>query len=501
MMHLQGIKQLKELSADLSVLYVEDDTAIRETMGHYLGKFFLKVVIAKDGLEGLYAYQQQTFDLVISDLSMPHLSGIEMLKEIKVINKNQAILITSAHSESEYMFGAIKLGVDGYIVKPFLYEQLNQELFKIVSLLHEYKDNEAYKDHLKNMVEEKTSHIQNMMLFQSQNYEKTLFSIVEMIEQRDSYTAGHSKRVAQYSLMIAKQMGYSEEDCTKLYQAGILHDVGKIATPDAVLLNPKVLNTIEYKLIQEHVQVGYKLLSHIPMFSELAEIIYAHHERHDGKGYPRGLVGDAIGQLSRIMIVADAFDAMTTNRIYKTRKSVSVALEEIAQMTSTQFHPDVVKSALIALKDVRLDESVNQLPITKLEQERFAYFYKDTISGVYNDNYLEVVLLKNTYELQYKYMEIFFIHGFSLYNKNRSWGEGNVLLKRFATALNECSQDSLVFRVFGDDFVLLSKEKLDLENLKVLLDTMTSSEGVQYSTKSIDLTQVAVNHVAQIEHA
>ena len=494
------IKAFQKLSQGFRVLYVEDNFSLQNSMGLYLKKLFLEVVIANDGLDGLEHYRLQSFDIVITDLSMPRMNGLEMLKEIRKINENQAILIISAHSESEYMFGAIKLAVDGYIIKPVDFAQLNYELYKIVLRLQQSKENEEYKTNLKKMVDEKTADITKMMLFQAANYEETLFSMVEMIEERDTYTAGHSKRVAKYSKMIAVEMGYSEEDCTKLYQAGILHDVGKVATPDAVLLSPKALNEIEYALIQEHVVVSYRLLSHIPMFAELAEIVKSHHERYDGKGYSNGLAGDDIDPLARIMIVADAFDAMTTNRIYKGRKSVPDALAELVELKSKQFHPEVVDSAIIALRDVKIDESINQLPITRLEQERFAYFYKDTISDVYNNNYLELVLSKNNYNLIYKYMDIFYIHGFSLYNKKSSWSKGNELLKKFATCLDNYMKDSLIFRVFGDDFVVMSEHKIKLDELKVLLDEIVLNEGISYSVKSIDLREAEISDVNQIEN-
>jgi putative nucleotidyltransferase with HDIG domain len=428
------------------------------------------------------------------------MNGLLMLQEIRKLNDEQAIIITSAHNESEYMFGALKLGVDGYIIKPVDYTQLNQELYKIALRLQLSKQNEEYKLHLQKMVDEKTSDVSRMMLFQVENYEKTLLSMVEMIEERDTYTAGHSKRVAQYSKMIAQEMGYSEEDCTKLYQAGILHDVGKVATPDAVLLKPNALSKIEYALIQEHVEVSYKLLSHIPMFAELAIIVKAHHERYDGAGYPDGLSADEIEPLSRIMIVADAFDAMTTNRIYKGRKSVADALAELQALQSRQFHPEVVRSAVVALQNVVIDESISQLPITRLEQERFAYFYKDTVSDVYNNDYLELILVQNRFTLKYKYMYMFFIHGFSSYNKKSSWSHGNLFLKKFATFLDESTQNSLVFRVFGDDFVLMSQESIELEKIKLSIDAMVESEGVSYSVKSIDLTKTQITTSKQLEN-
>jgi len=351
------------------------------------------------------------------------------------------------------------------------------------------------------MVAKKTSEIVHLMDVQKNNYDKTLYLMVDMIEQRDTYTAGHSKRVAHYCKLIAQEMDYSKEDCELIYQAGILHDVGKIATPDAVLLNPKSLNSIEYKLIQEHVSISYKLLKDIPMFKPFAEVVYSHHERYDGTGYPRGLKGDEILPLSRIMILADAFDAMTTNRIYKARKSVDEAISEIISLSEQQFHPEVVTKAAIALKNIKIDDEISQLPKTKLEEERFAYFYKDTLSEAYNQNYLDVVLMKNSFDLEFKWMEIFSIKNFSMYNKKYGWKAGDKFLSSFAHILYENALSSQVFRVFGDDFVVLSREELSFENVKDDFDALVGDSCIKYSVQNIDLTKNKLSKVSEVEMA
>ena len=494
------LKELKSLTCNMKILYVEDDPSIRETMLQYLGKLFEEVDCAFDGLEGLEYYDKGKYDVVITDLSMPRMNGLDMLSKIKELDDSQAVLITTAHSESEYMFGAIKAGIDGYIIKPFDFEQLNNELFKIVERLKKYKENEEYKIHLQDLVDEKTSEIVDMMEYQSENYNNTLISMVEMIEQRDTYTAGHSKRVAEYSKLIAEEMGYSDDECTMLYQAGILHDVGKIATPDAVLLNPKKLNDIEYKLIQEHVSVSYRILKNIPMFKSLAEIVHAHHERCDGEGYPRGLNCAEVPALSRIMIVADAFDAMTTNRIYKGRKTVQEALDELVELSSKQFHPEVVEKALIALRDIKIDKDISQLPTTKLEEERFAYFYKDTLSNAYNQTYLDVVLMKNSFDLDYKSLELFSIGNFSSFNKKYGWKEGDKILSGFANILSKNTPGSLLFRVFGDDFVILSKKRIELKEIRESLDKLLHTYDIEFTVKNIDLSIVDINRVSQLEN-
>ena len=216
---------------------------------------------------------------------------------------------------------------------------IKQEITKEIYLTKELKEKEEEK---------------------AENFEKTLESFVSMVEERDTYTGGHSQRVANYSLLIAKDMNFSKEECNLIYRSAILHDIGKIATPDNVLLKPGKLTSLEYKLIQEHVGASYGILSKIPMYKDLAEVIICHHERYDGEGYPKGLKGNEMPLLYQIMIVADAFDAMTTNRIYKGRKSVSIAIQEIKDASSKQFHPLVVNSAIKVLKTIEIEDIVTK---------------------------------------------------------------------------------------------------------------------------------------------
>jgi len=486
------IQELKKSTSSLSVLYVEDDIAIQKSMERYLNKFFNTVDIANDGIDALQFYKKGQYDIIITDLSMPKMNGIDMIHKIKEIDEAQAIIITTAHGESNFLLGAIKSHIDGYILKPFDYTELNFELFKIAQRVQKFKENEKYKEYLKDMLDEKTKEM-------SENYEKTIYSMVELIEQRDTYTAGHSKRVAHYCNLIATEMQYTQEECILLHQAAILHDIGKIETPDAVLLNPKPLNDIEYKLIQEHVTVGYKLLDNIPMFQPLAKIVYQHHERYDGLGYPNGLQGQEIDPFARIMIVADAFDAMTTNRIYKARKTIKEAIKELQALSQKQFHPTVIKSAVKVLQKITLDDTISQLPKTKLEEERFAYFYKDTLTQVYNQNYLDVILIKNNYSFEYKKMMIFSIKHFSQYNKKYSWAKGDELLKEFANILSVHLEEELIFRVFGDDFVVMSKREIQIEGLLSVLNTILEQHSLQYKITFIDLTQQQVTSLSDIE--
>jgi len=343
------VKILKSKASGLTVLYVEDEELVRESVSNYLHKIFASVDVAKDGEDGFKKYQEKHYDIVVTDIQMPKISGLVMSEQMRDIHPEQEILIISAFTNTECLMDAIKLGISGYIIKPVSYDQMNAALYQSVNKVMLFKENMTYKQNLEKMVQERSNAILNLQQERYENYEKTLESFVSMVDERDTYTGGHSQRVATYCRLIAKEMGYSDSECDMIYKAGILHDIGKISTPDSVLLKPSKLTDLEYKLVVEHVTIGYNLLSNIPMYKDIAEIILCHHERHDGKGYPKGIQGDEIPVFGRIIKVADSFDAMTTSRIYKARVSLSQAMKELKDCSGTQFHPEVVESAIKAL--------------------------------------------------------------------------------------------------------------------------------------------------------
>lgn len=330
------------------------------------------------------------------------------------------------------------------------------------------------------------------------NYEETIFSFVEMIEQRDTYTAGHTERVAQYCERIAKKMGLEQKQIRKLYKAAILHDIGKVATPDSVLLKPGKLTNLDYDLIKLHAYAGYEMLSKIEMYKELAVIILHHHERYDGKGYPDGLLGDETPLLSRIMTVGDAFDAMTTNRIYKERKEIPEALAELQELSGSQFHPQVVKAAVEVLADVKISTSINQLPVSNLEKKRFSYFFNDKLTGLYNEDYLKIIL--NNLDLnQYKCMHMLHLLNVPEYNKQHGWDHGNLLLKEFAGELLACFPQTLVFRAYGNDFAFISKKHFDVAAEAFNIFKCIADTEIKVEVHHVDLSAGKVYTIDKLE--
>ncbi len=318
------------------------------------------------------------------------------------------------------------------------------------------------------------------------NYEETILSLVDMIEKRDTYTAGHTRRVARYCELIARHLGLDERDIDRLKGAATLHDVGKIVIPDAVLLKPGSLSPLEYELIKQHVQVGFDTLSHINMYRELAEIMRHHHERHDGSGYPAGLRGKDIPLLSRIMAVADTFDAMTTNRIYKPRMTVGMALAELGRLAGGEFDPDIVAAAMESLVDVVPPSLSDQLPKTQLERQRFAYFFDDHLTGLHNAEYLRF-MIRNKLDTAYSHAAFILLRRFSAYNAEFGWAAGNKLLAALAGQLVERYPQTLIFRVMGDDFLFLSAQPVEIDTAALKRQTVLVDTPVDVEIKAMDL--------------
>jgi len=332
------------------------------------------------------------------------------------------------------------------------------------------------------------------------DYEQHIYSLVNMIEKRDSYTAGHTQRVAKYSVLIAKNMGYSDDDIEDLYRACMLHDIGKISTPDSILLKPGKLSKLEFDIIKEHVVTSYEILKEVDIYRDIAEIVRHHHEMYDGSGYPNAFKGDEIPMLSQIMTLSDAFDAMTTNRIYKARKTVQTAIDELQALAGKQFNPIIVKSAIIALKDIKINNDISQRPQSKLEKERFVYFYNDSITGVYNREYLDYVLSYN-YEREFNISCVYgiYLHEFTKYNKNNSWAKGDIMLRRFARELEDISDEDMIFRIYGDDFIVLNQNHFEIEEHLFRLEDVLKGSGISFSYKHFDIEKDMIKDIDDLE--
>jgi len=328
--------------------------------------------------------------------------------------------------------------------------------------------------------------------------------IVEMfttlIEEKDAYTAGHSKRVALYSSKIAEALGCSKDEQNMAYQAGLLHDIGKLLTPESILLKPQKFNRTEYAIIKKHSIDGEKMISFISAFKPYMPLVRHHHEHYDGKGYPDGLKGDAIPFIARILSVADAFDAMTTNRIYKPQKKIATAIKELQKFSGTQFDPLIVQCAAIVFKSYHELSFIHQLPEAGVQEERFAYFYKDALTSAYSGEYLNYFLHNNHETERFQCCYFIQLHHVHQYNRDFGWKLGNKLLKEVTFRLKILFHSPFVFRIFGDDFVVLNALHVAIDEVQTQKKIGIGFDSIGVSIKHFAIKELNVDVWENFEH-
>jgi response regulator RpfG family c-di-GMP phosphodiesterase len=277
---------------------------------------------------------------------MPGISGLELLARVRQSHPHIAFLLTTGVDDLEVGVQAMRSGADDYLVKPLRESAVIASLERALHKRHLEKQIENYSKRLEEMVVERTGQLHQALQQIERNYEDTLQALGAAIDLRDNETAGHSQRVCNYSIEIARAMGWSEIQLRSLARGAHLHDIGKLGIPDGILLKPGPLSPDEWKLMQRHVQIGFDLVKDIPFLADAAEIVLTHHERFDGGGYPRGLKGAEILISSRIFSVADSFDAITSDRPYRKASSFRSGIEVIRQCSGTQFDPEAVSAFL-----------------------------------------------------------------------------------------------------------------------------------------------------------
>ena len=330
-------------AATLRVLIVDDEQASRKMLAVVLAQIGIHCAQAGDGQEALRILQAQEMDAVISDLRMPGMSGMELLGEVRRLYPLMVFLVVTGTDDIQVGIRAMQQGADDYLVKPtqvdpgIVSASLSRALHK-KRLEHEV---ENYRRHLEEMVAERTQQLREALSQIERSYDHTLEVLGAAIDLRDSPTAGHSRRVCLYSIEIAKALGGLEHQLRNIAMGAWLHDIGKLAISDGILLKPGPLTDEERRVMQQHVRIGYDMVRGIPFLAEAAEIIFGHHERCDGSGYPRGIIGANIPVGARIFALADTFDAMTSDRPYRRALPFQAAREVIERGAEKHYDPQV----------------------------------------------------------------------------------------------------------------------------------------------------------------
>ena len=330
------------------VAVVDDDPVNLRFAERVLQKENIEAALFRSGAELLEYLKNNNPDLILLDIMMPGMSGFETIRRMRTDSLSArdipVIFLTSDDSRETETEG-LQLGAMDFIRKPFLPDVLNLRVRHAVELTR-------LQNNLAMEVKKKT-HENNMLFFQ------IVRSMTEAIDAKDTYTKGHSGRVAEYAEMIAQRCGYTDEQLNRLYTMGLVHDVGKIGIPDAVINKPGKLNAEEYDIIKTHPVLGAKILGTVQEMPSLATGARWHHERYDGTGYPDGLAGEEIPEEARIIAVADAYDAMTSRRSYRNALPQESVRREIEKGRGSQFDPrfaDVMLQLMDEDKEYRLRE-------------------------------------------------------------------------------------------------------------------------------------------------
>jgi putative nucleotidyltransferase with HDIG domain len=355
--------------APVRVLVVDDESTACKLLSLILGPPTFHCTTASNGEEALVALRRGRFDVVISDLQMPGVSGMELLAETRRCYPHLAFLVTTGVDDVDVGVQAMRCGADDYLVKP-LHD--SAVLASIESALHKREleqQVENYRQHLEEMVAQRTEQLQGALQQIERGYEDTLQALGAAIDLRDDQTAGHSRRVCRYSLEIARAMDWRDKQLKSLARGAYLHDIGKLGIPDGILLKPGPLTEGERKFMQQHVQIGFDVVKDIPFLADAAEIILMHHERYDGKGYPCGLKGQEILPGARIFAVADTLDAITSDRPYRRASSFESARDTIRNLSGSQFDPQVVNVFLNIREDIWPTIARNQRLVAGLSHQ------------------------------------------------------------------------------------------------------------------------------------
>ena len=342
--------------AEKYILVVDDEETIREVVSSMLNQAGYKTRLATSGMEALELLScGDEFELVLSDMMMPEMDGIALLEKIKERFPDVPVVMVTAVHDVSTALGAIRQGAYDYLLKPFEREQLLVMTRRAVENSRLKIENRNYQVNLEALVNARTEQLRQAMTELERSYDITLEALGDALDLKDAETVGHSKRVTAFTIKIASSMKVPPDKVRVIARGAFLHDIGKMAIPDAILSKPAALTPAECRIVQEHCYHGYQMLRKIPFLQEAAEIVYTHQERYDGSGYPRGLKGEEIPLGARIFAVADALDAITSDRPYRPAQPFEMARREVIKWSGMQFDPEVADIFLSIPEEVWIE--------------------------------------------------------------------------------------------------------------------------------------------------
>lgn len=316
-------KDIMPKVSNRTLLSIEDDAAIRFSITEYFEDKGFDVLEAENGKKGLEIFRTKKPEIVLCDLRMPEVDGLQVLSSLKKESPETPIIVVSGVGAIEDAIDAVRTGAWDYVIKPIndmaVLEKAVHRALERAALIEE---NQKYQEHLEEMVETRTRELRDA-------FDGIVQAMGAVLEIKDPYTSGHQRRVAVLARKIALEMKSDYDVVQGIYIAGVIHDIGKIAIPAEILAKPTILSEIEFEMLKSHAQMGYDILKNIQFPWPIAQIVYQHHERFNGSGYPQGLSGDNILLEARIIAVADVVEAMASHRPYREALGIELALDEI----------------------------------------------------------------------------------------------------------------------------------------------------------------------------
>ncbi|HEY4047079.1 MAG TPA: HD domain-containing phosphohydrolase [Acidobacteriaceae bacterium] len=325
------------------ILVVDDEAQTRSVVAAMLEEPEYSTVLATSGREAVQRIERDPpYDVVLFQSIARGVDTLSFVERLRNIHPDTPVIVISGAPTSTIAISAIHNGAYDCLLRPFEREQLLNSVKRAVEYRRLVQQNAIYRQNLEQLVTARTEILNQAVADLERSYDITLEALGDALDLKDAETEGHSKRVTAFTIALARGMGLPIEQIRIIARGAFLHDIGKMAIPDAILLKPGDLKSDEQRIMREHCSRGYQMLRKIPFLQEAADIVYSHQEHYDGSGYPRGLKGDQIPLGARIFSIADTLDAITSDRPYRKARSFNAARGEIKRCSGTQFDPQVV---------------------------------------------------------------------------------------------------------------------------------------------------------------
>ncbi len=331
------------------IMAVDDDPQIVALTVRFLSGFGYDSRGLSDPREAPDLIRSFSPEVCILDIKMPFVSGSDLLDEIKSINPHTEVILLTGVNDTVLAVNLMKRGAADFLLKPIEPKQMEIAVARALEHRRLVLENMAYKLHLEMLVEERSKALNEALRNLNELHGATIDTLARALDLRDQGTSGHSRRVADMTVGIAKHLGIVDGDLVQIEHGALLHDIGKLRIPDSILWKPTELTPEEWEIMRRHPQYGYDFVNKIGFLKEAADIILSHHEKFDGSGYPRGLKGAEISLGARIFALVDAVDAIVYDRPYHRGTVFSVAREEILKRAGSHFDPGLVEPALTHL--------------------------------------------------------------------------------------------------------------------------------------------------------